>query len=232
VERLVEMLGSVATATLASQLRKRGLDDCMLDGLASTRPELKLVGRARTLRYLPYRADLFRARGGGMNAQKRSVEAIEPGEVLVIEARGDTSAGTIGDLLAYRAQHRGAAGIVTDGAIRDLVAIGELGIPTYHAGSHSAVLGRRHVPWETDVAVACAGVAIEPGELLVGDADGVVVVPVEVAEDVARDAVEQERQERFIAEQLRAGASVVGLYPVGEEWQEAYATWCKKQAPR
>ena len=113
-----------------------------------------------------------------MNAQKRAIEAIRPGEILVIEARGD-HAGTIGDILALRAQVRGAAGIVTDGAIRDSTALAGLDIPVYHAAVHPAVLGRRHVPWETGVTVACAGVTIQPGDLLVGDADGVIVLPAE-----------------------------------------------------
>lgn len=228
---IVKMLSAVSTATLASQLRRRGHDDCMLDGLSSTRPDLKMVGRARTLRYVPFRADLFRARGGGMNAQKRAVEAIGPGEVLVIDARGVSTAGTIGDLLALRAVERGATGIVTDGAVRDAAALGALEIPTYHSGTHPAVLGRRHVPWETDVAIACAGVAVEPGDVVVGDGDGVVVLPEPLVEGLACDAAEQERQERFIATRLRQGAPVTGLYPLGEDWQAAYAAWCAQEAP-
>ena len=136
-----------------------------------------MAGYARTVRYLPLREDLSAAYGGGMNAQKRAIEEIRPGEVLVIEARGDPTAGTIGDILGLRAQVRGAAGIVTDGAIRDSVALAGLEIPVYHAAVHPAVLGRRHVPWETGVTVACAGVTIQPGDILVGDADGVVVLP-------------------------------------------------------
>lgn len=191
-----------------------------------------MVGRAKTLRYLPYRADLFARRGGTMNAQKAAVESLQPGEVLVIEARGVTSAGTIGDLLALRAAERGAVGIVTDGAVRDVAAIGGLSIPTFHVGSHPAVLGRRHVPWETDNVIVCAGVTVQPGEIVVGDADGVVVVPEHLAEEVAVDGAEQEQQERFIAEHVRAGASVAGLYPLSGDWLAAYAAWCTKEAPR
>ena len=135
-----------------------------------------MAGYARTVRYLPLREDLSAAQGA-MNAQKRAIEEIRPGEILVIEARGDSTAGTIGDILALRAQVRGAAGIVTDGAIRDSVALAGLRIPVYHAAVHPAVLGRRHIPWESRVTVACAGVTIQPGDLLVGDADGVVVLP-------------------------------------------------------
>src|SRR5712691_3287152 len=188
-------LRQVSTATLASLLRKRGLNGLTLDGLRSTRPDKPMAGYARTVRYLPLREDLFAAHGGGMNAQKRAIEDIRPGEVLVIEARGDPTAGTIGDILALRAQVRGAAGIVTDGAIRDSAALARLEIPAYHAAVHPAVLGRRHVPWETGVTVACAGVTIQPGDILVGDADGVVVLPPGIAAEVLADAQEQERQE-------------------------------------
>ena len=176
-EAIRQGLREVSTATLAALLRKRGLNGLTLDGLRSTRPGARMAGYARTVRYLPLREDLSAVYGGGMNAQKRAIEEIRPGEVLVIEARGDPTAGTIGDILGLRAQVRGAAGIVTDGAIRDSVALAGLEIPVYHAAVHPAVLGRRHVPWETGVTVACAGVTIQPGDILVGDADGVVVLP-------------------------------------------------------
>jgi regulator of RNase E activity RraA/2-keto-4-pentenoate hydratase/2-oxohepta-3-ene-1,7-dioic acid hydratase in catechol pathway len=223
--RVLAGLAEVSTATLAAQLRKRGLNGLTLDGLRSTRPGRKMVGFARTLRYLPLREDLSARYGGGMNAQKRAIEQIRPGEVLVIEARQEPAAGTVGDILALRAQARGAAGIVTDGAIRDSARLAELDIPTYHAAVHPAVLGRRHVPWETGVTVACAGVTIQPGDLLVGDADGVVVLPPGLAAEVLADALEQEREEEFIAGQVAGGAEIEGLYPLGERWRGAYQAW-------
>jgi len=222
-------LGEVSTATLASLLRKRGLNSLTLDGLRSTRPGTRMAGYARTVRYLPLREDLFAAHGGGMNAQKRAIEEIRPGEVLVIEARGDPTAGTIGDILALRAQVRGAAGIVTDGAIRDSAALARLEIPTYHAAVHPAVLGRRHVPWESGVAVACAGVTIQPGDILVGDADGVVVLPPAIAAEVLADAREQERQEEFIATRVAQGESIDGLYPLGDAHRPDYEAWLAQQ---
>jgi regulator of RNase E activity RraA/2-keto-4-pentenoate hydratase/2-oxohepta-3-ene-1,7-dioic acid hydratase in catechol pathway len=228
---LLAKFGLVSTATLASQLRKRGLNGLTLDGLRSTKPGQRMIGFARTLRYLPLREDLFARYGPGMNAQKQAVEQIRPGEVLVIEARRDTTAGTVGDILALRAQARGAAGIVTDGAIRDSVRLGALDIPTYHAAVHPAVLGRRHVPWETGVTVACAGVAIQPGDLLVGDGDGVIVLPPRLAAEVLSDAMEQERQEEFVAEQVAGGAEIDGLYPLGDSWTDAYKAWLEGRTP-
>ena len=217
-------VGSVSAATLAAQLRRRGYDSVTLDRLRAANPELKMAGFARTVRYVPLREDLLRARGG-LDAQQQAVEQIRPGEILVIEARGDITAGTIGDILALRAQVRGAAGIVTDGAIRDSRALRETGIPVYHGGSHPAAAGRRHVPWEANVTVACAGVTVQPGDILAGDADGVVVVPRGIAGEVAADAAEQERQEEFIADRVTAGESVEGLYPLGPRWRPAYRAW-------
>jgi 5-oxopent-3-ene-1,2,5-tricarboxylate decarboxylase / 2-hydroxyhepta-2,4-diene-1,7-dioate isomerase len=225
---LLDGLREVSTATLASLLRKRGLNGLTLDGLRSTRPGTRLAGYARTVRYLPLREDLM-DRYAGLNAQKQAIEEIRPGEVLVIEARGETTAGTIGDILALRAQVRGAAGIVTDGAIRDSAALARLEIPAYHAAVHPAVLGRRHVPWETQVTVACAGVTIQPGDILAGDADGVVVLPPALAAEVLAQAREQERQEEFIAAQVARGESIDGLYPLTDRTRPAYQAWLRER---
>jgi regulator of RNase E activity RraA/2-keto-4-pentenoate hydratase/2-oxohepta-3-ene-1,7-dioic acid hydratase in catechol pathway len=222
---LLQAIGAVSTATLASQLRKHGYNSVTLDRLHTTLPRQKMAGFARTLRYVPFREDLFAERGGGMNAQKRAVEQLRPNEILVIEARGDPTAGTVGDILALRAQIRGATGIVTDGAIRDSEALARLGIPVYYAATHPAVLGRRHVPWEVNTTIACAGVTVMPGDIIAGDADGVIVVPRHLAKEVAHDAAEQESQEQFIAEQVAKGEPIDGLYPIGEKWQAAYEAW-------
>jgi 5-oxopent-3-ene-1,2,5-tricarboxylate decarboxylase/2-hydroxyhepta-2,4-diene-1,7-dioate isomerase len=218
-------INSVGTATLSSQLRKLGLGNVSIDGLTSTRPGTRLVGRARTLRFIPNREDLFESFGGGYNAQKRAFDSLGVDDVLVIEARGERGTGTVGDLLALRAQVRGAAGIVTDGGVRDLDAVTALDIPTYHAGPHPAVLGRRHVPWDTDITVACGGAAVQPGDVIVGDADGVLVIPPTLVERVVDGAIEQELEETFIAEHVAAGESVNGLYPMNDAWKVKYETW-------
>lgn len=215
-------LESVSTATLASQLRKRGLDGCVLDGVATAARGCKMIGFARTVSYLPLREDLLAEKTAGFNAQKQAIERLEPGDVLVIGARGVSAAGTIGDILALRAQQRGAVGIITDGAVRDATAVDALAIPTYSAGRSPAVLSRRHLPWETDVAVACAGTLVEPGDLLVGDDDGVVLLPEGSAAEIALAAVAQEREERFVLEQVLAGESVDGLYPMNADWRARY----------
>ncbi|MEV4217554.1 fumarylacetoacetate hydrolase family protein [Nonomuraea sp. NPDC049725] len=224
-EETAAALRSVSTATLSSQLRRRGIDHHFVEGVRPTRPDLRMVGVARTLRYVPLREDVFAEIGGGMNAQKRTVEEIRPGEVLVIEARGDHGAGTLGDILALRALRRGAAGVVTDGGLRDSPSFGALDLPAYYAVPHAAVLGRRHVPMDSQVPVACGGVLVMPGDVLVGDAEGVVVIPPGLAAEVARDAARQEDEERFIYERVAAGASVDGLYPMNQASREAYQAW-------
>ena len=218
-------LNSVGTATLSSQLRKRGYDNVSIDGLASTKPGTRLLGRARTLRFIAYRNDLFESHGGGYNAQKRAFDAVGPDEVLVMEARGERGTGTVGDILALRAQVRGAAGIVTDGGVRDVAAVAALDLPTYHAGAHPAVLGRRHVPWDTDLTITCGGAAVQPGDVIVGDDDGVLVIPPFLVEEVVDAAIEQELDETFIAEQVAAGENVDGLYPMSSSWKERYEQW-------
>ena len=179
-------LESVCTATLSSQLRKRGLNNVSIDGLTATRPDQRIVGLARTLRYVPNREDLFKTHGGGFNAQKRAIDSVNEGEILVMEARGEKGTGTIGDILALRAQVRGAAAIITDGGVRDFSAVAAMDMPTYYSNPHPAVLGRRHIPWDTDITIACGGTTVQPGDIIVADADGILVIPPALAEEARR----------------------------------------------
>ena len=218
-------LESVCTATLSSQLRKRGLNNVSIDGLTSTRPEKRIVGLARTLRYVPNREDLFKTHGGGFNAQKKAIDSVNEGEILVMEARGEKGTGTIGDILALRAQVRGAAAVITDGGVRDFSAVAAMDMPTYYANPHPAVLGRRHIPWDTDITIACGGTTVQPGDIIVADADGILVIPPSLAEELADDSIAQEREETFIAEMVQQGHSVDGLYPLNAEWRARYVNW-------
>lgn len=217
-----ERLEAVAVATLSVQLRRRGLDEAAIDGVRPLVPGRRLVGLARTLRFVPYRQDLFAERGGGFNAQKRLFDTIGPGEVLVMDARGDASAGTLGDILALRAKVRSAAGVVTDGAVRDAAAVAATGLPVFCAGHHPAVLGRRHVPWETDTTIACGGATVQPGDVIVADDDGALVIPPGLVHEVLEAAEAQEREEEFIAEMVRQGEPVNGLYPLNAQWRQRY----------
>lgn len=221
-EESIAKLRQVAVATLSAQLRKHGYNQLSIDGVRTDKPGSKIIGRARTLRFVPAREDLFRSHGGGYNAQKRTFDSLKPGDVLVVEARGERGSGTVGDILALRAQVLGAAGIVTDGGVRDHSAVRELDIPTFSGGPHPAVLGRKHVPWDNDITVACGGATVQPGDVIVGDDDGVLVIPPALLDQVLDAAIEQEAEEEWIAARVAEGAAVDGLYPLTGEWRRRY----------
>jgi 5-oxopent-3-ene-1,2,5-tricarboxylate decarboxylase / 2-hydroxyhepta-2,4-diene-1,7-dioate isomerase len=222
---VLDTLRGIATATLTTQLQRRGIRNPFIAGLRATRPDLRMVGIAHTLRYVPVREDVVKADTNELNAQKAAIESISPGEVLVIDARDEEGAGTIGDILALRALRRGAAGIVTDGGLRDSPAVGALDIPTYYRAPHASVLGLLHYPLEANVPVACGGVLVLPGDVIVGDAEGVVVIPAQLAEEVARDAAEQELAEQFAFERVKSGESIRGLFPLTDERRAEYEAW-------
>lgn len=221
-DEIRELLDGVAVATVSAALRKRGYVDIFIDGVQSNTPGARILGTAKTLRFIPFRPDLFKQYGGGYNAQKRAFDSVRPGEILVVEARGVRSTGTVGDVLALRAQFRGAAGIVTDGGVRDYSEVQGFDIPVFSQGAHPSVLGRRHVPWETDVTIACGGAAVQPGDIIFGDDDGVLVIPPFLLDEVVREAAAQEREDAWVAEQVKQGAAVDGLFPMNAEWRARY----------
>ncbi len=224
-------LMSVATATISGALRKRGLNNVSVDGLQATKGMTKVIGTARTLRYVPNREDLFKSHGGGYNAQKRVMDSIVPGEILVMEARGEKGSGTLGDILAMRTQVRGAAAIITDGGVRDLDAVAALDIPTFHNGAHPAVLGRKHVPWDYDVAVGCGGTTVVPGDIVIADADGILVIPPHLAAEIADEVVESERQDTFVFCNIKNGNKIEGLFPMNADWKAKYNQWVADGEP-
>ena len=215
-------LSGVAVATVSAALRKRGYVDIFIDGVHPNHEGDTILGTAKTLRFIPFRPDLFKAHGGGFNAQKRAFDTVNEGEVLVVEARGIPSTGTVGDVLALRAQVRGAAGIVTDGGVRDFAAVQAFDIPVFSQGAHPSVLGRRHVPWETDVTIACGGAAVQPGDIIMGDRDGVIVIPPFLLAEVAAEAAAQEQADAWVADRVAEGHPVDGLFPMNAEWRARY----------
>ena len=219
-------LSGVSTATLTSQLLKRGYGNTFIAGLVPLRPDLPMVGVAFTLRYIPTRADLAGDRfADEENAQRRAVESIGPGEVLVIDARGETGAASFGDILATRIAVRGAAGLVTDGALRDTPAFRELELPSYTRAAHAVTSYTLHHPLEVCVPIGCGGVAVLPGDVVVGDAEGVVVMPASLAHEVAEEAYEQERLETFLQAKVAAGAGTRGVYPPDAATRAEYDAW-------
>ncbi|OZM75772.1 ribonuclease activity regulator RraA [Pseudonocardia sp. MH-G8] len=220
-------LKGTSTATLTTQLLKRGLRNTFLGGLQVLRPDLRMVGYAFTLRYAPAREDRGSAvhYDNSTDVQRLAVEAIGPDEVLVIDARGETRSASLGHILATRITRRGAAGIVTDGALRDLGGFSELPISTYVRAAHATTSSVIHHPVDMNVPIGCAGVLVMPGDVLVGDSEGVVVIPAAMAEEVAHDAYEQEVLEEFILAKVDAGGDIHGLYPPNEATLAEFEQW-------
>lgn len=228
-DALRSRLMDLPTAAISAQLRKMGLNNVTVDGVSAVHPDQKMVGVARTLRFLPGREDLFKKYGGGHNAQKRAFDSLGPGEVIVIEARGESGSGTLGDILALRAKVLGAAGIVTDGGVRDYDAVADTQIPVYTRGAHPAVLGRKHFPLEVDGTIACGGTTVVAGDIIVGDRDGVIVIPVDLLKEVIDGAEKAEVSDAWVARQIADGHPIEGLFPMNDEWKERYQQWLQTQ---
>ena len=225
---LVASFRSVSTATLSFQLLKRGYRDLVVRGVRTTRPDIRLVGRARTLRYVPTRADIEQLEyDNRTNYQRLAIESIEPGEVLVVDARGDISAATLGHILATRLKKRGGSGIVTDGAIRDAPHFTSLELPVYCAASNPNTSLIAHHPASIDEPISCGGVLVLPGDVIVGDPEGVLIVPWAVAHEIADAAVQQDRLEEFVLSRIEAGFPLQDTYPPSEEILREYEIWTK-----
>jgi regulator of RNase E activity RraA len=227
-----EALKKVSTATLTTVLFKRGLRNVFIQGifLLSENRASRMVGEAFTLRYIPAREDIdqlgaFEGRG---HPQREAIEACPPGQVLVMDARRDASAATGGDILMTRLMVRGAAGIVTDGGLRDSTTIEKLAFPVYCAARSAPLNLVRHHAIDTQVAIGCGGVAVYPGDVLVGDAEGVVVIPAKMADEVAKEAEAQTVFEDWVEARVKEGRSIFGLYPPNAETKAEFEAWKKK----
>ncbi|AFT89433.1 ribonuclease activity regulator RraA [Paraburkholderia phenoliruptrix] len=231
----LDQLRHVSTATLTTQLFKRGLRNVFLQGVA---PLVKpapgapnLVGPAFTLRNIPAREDLDHV---GVfqdpdHPQRKAVETAPAGSVLVQDCRGERAVASVGSILALRLAKRGVAGMVSDGPVRDSGTIAALGLPIWCAGASAPLNLAKHHAVDMNVPIACGGVPVYPGDIVVADVDGVVIVPREMAADVARDAAEQEQLEVFIAKRIEEGRPLRGTYPPNEETMAAYAQWRARQ---
>lgn len=225
-----EKLQTVSTATLTTQLFKRGFRNTFMAGLYPLRPDLRMVGYAFTVRYIPTREDLVdELYDNTQNVQRLAVEAVEKDDVLVVDARGEIGAASFGHILGTRITARGAAGFVTDGALRDTPGFKKLELPSYIRAPHASTSFLVHHPVEMQVPVGCAGVAVVPGDIIVGDGEGVVVIPAHVAEEVAHGGYEQERKEEFFQEKVAGGESILGVYPPNEETLAEFETWRKER---
>ena len=190
-----------------------------------------MVGEAFTLRYMPAREDLntievFRDRA---HPQRKAVEDCPPGAVLVMDSRKDARAASAGAILVTRLMQRGVAGVVTDGGFRDSAEIAKLGIPAYHHRPSAPTNLTLHQAIEINVPIGCGDAPVFPGDVILGDADGVIVIPAHLADEIADEAVEMTAFEDFVTERVRAGQKTFGLYPPTDELNlDAFAIWRKQ----
>ncbi|MBU1336382.1 MAG: ribonuclease activity regulator RraA [Alphaproteobacteria bacterium] len=224
-----QKLMQVSVATLATALFKRGLRNQVIQDVRPIRPKARnMVGPAFTLRYIPAREDrnqLSEFRNPA-HPQRVAVETCPTGHVLVMDSRKDPRAASAGDILVTRLMVRGVAGVVTDGGFRDASTIGDLDIPAYHNRPSSPTNLTLHEALDLNIPVACGDVAVFPGDIIVGDADCVIVIPQHIAAEVADEAVEMTVYEDFVVEQVKAGVPIIGLYPgTKEEHALAFADW-------
>ena len=230
-QNVIDQLLIPSTATLTSVLNKHGFWNTFMRGVSPLKPGMKMAGPAFTLRYIPAREDLDR--GGSTDnltdVQRVAIEQIGPGDVFVIDARGDTSAGTMGSILATRIHVRGAVGVVTDGAYRDSPVIAEIGMAAFAGAMNARTNKTVHHPIDMQQPIACGGVSVFPGDIIVGDGEGVVVIPRHLAVKVAEAAVAQEEKEDFIMEKILNGASIVGTYPADEKTLAEFEAWRKNR---
>lgn len=223
-------LARASTATLTTQLFQRGFRNVFLNGLRPLNPEhARFVGQARTLRSIPAREDLdvVSSFGDPNHPQRKVFELLEPGDVLVMDCRGDLRAANGGGILTTRAMMRGAVALVSDGSIRDSPEIARMPFPVFTAGASATISLTVHHAVDIDVPIACAGVPVFPGDILVGDEEGVVVIPRHLAAEIAEPAAEQEAFEAFILQKIQSGAPLPGTYPPNDATKAEYEAWKK-----
>lgn len=222
------LLSKISTATITSQLMARGLRNTFMQGVRRlTTGGPSMVGEAFTLRYIPSREDIdVSAVFEDYNhPQRKAVETVPPGHVMVIDCRQDNRAAGAGSILVTRMMVRGAAGVVTDGGLRDSPTIEDLDFPVYCAGRAAPTNLTRHHAIDINVPVGCGEVPVYPGDIIVGDREGVVVIPRHLADQVARDGYEQSLMEDFVTERVKAGQTIFGLYPANAETLAQFKVW-------
>jgi regulator of RNase E activity RraA len=220
----VEALRAVSTATLTTVLLKKGLRNVWMRGTRPLRPgQPRQVGEAFTLRFLPAREDLATpASWASPISTRAAIEAMPEGCIAVADARGVTDAGIFGDILCARMARRAVAGLVTDGVMRDAVGVLGTGLPVWCDGiaAPPSVAGLTFVGWQEPV--ACGGVAVFPGDVVVADDDGAVLIPAALLDAVLAEVPEQERMEAWIMDEIARGLPLPGLYPMNEETRARY----------
>jgi regulator of RNase E activity RraA len=229
-----DKLARSGASNLSNSLLKRGLRNTFLLRLQPLSPaQPVMVGPAFTLRFIPAREDLdsmaLYQREDSLH--RRAIEECPPGAVLVMSTGGDTRVGCMGDMMALRLRVRGVAGVVTDGGFRDSPGIVTTGLPCFQRESSGPATPIALHPVEFNSPIGCAGVAVYPGDILVGDAEGVVCVPRHLADEVAEEAFAAVQYEEFVAAHLQRGRSIFGLFPATPDSKAEYERWVAAGRP-
>jgi regulator of RNase E activity RraA len=223
------LLMQVSTATLCTALFKRGFRQQFIQDVRPLNPNLpNMVGEAFTLRYMPAREDLntISVFTDHAHPQRKAVEDCPPGAVLIMDCRKDARAASAGGILITRLMKRGVAGVVTDGGFRDSPDISKLPFPAYHSRPSAPTNITLHQAIDINVPIGCGDAPVFPGDVVVGDAEGVVVIPAHIADEIAAEATEMTAFEDFVHERVLAGQSILGLYPATEQAnRDAFAVW-------
>ena len=232
--KTVELLRQSSTATVTMQLLKRGFRNLSISGVRPMNPAAaRFVGPAFTLRFIPGREDLSLAPKptDPPSPQRMAIEGTPKDHVLVISTNGETRCGTLGDILAARLAKRGVAGVVSDGMMRDTPIMAGMDLPIFaQGGAAPASMNFLH-PVAVQEPVGVCGVPVFPGDAMVADGDGVVVIPRHLVDEVARDSFEQERLERYVQILVRKGKALAGVYPPNDETKAGYKKWLAAGEP-
>lgn len=222
-------LQTVSTATISTALFKLGLKNQFVQGVEPlVKGKPTMVGEAFTLRYIPAREDLnpISVFKDPKHPQRVAVETCPADAVLVIDSRKNSRAASAGSILASRLMVRGVAGMVTDGGFRDSAEIAKLAMPTYHNRPSAPTNLTLHQAVDVNVPIGCGDVAVFPGDVIVGDDDGVIVIPAHLADQIAEESVRMTLYEDFVTEKVLNGTPIVGLYPLtSEEFAKEFAAW-------
>ena len=228
-EEVIEQLRHVSTPTLATALYKRGLRNQTIQGVSPLREmSTSMVGPAFTLRYIPAREDLnpISVFQDADHPQRKAIEDCPPGHVLVMDSRGDARAASAGGILIRRLMVRGGAGVVTDGGFRDSAEIATFDMPAFHQRPSAPTNLTLHQAIDINVPIGCGDVPVFPGDIIVGDADGVIVIPAGIAAEVAAEATSMTVYEDFVIDMVAQGHSIIGLYPMTRsEYEPLFAQW-------
>ncbi|MEO9655969.1 ribonuclease activity regulator RraA [Marinomonas sp.] len=225
-----QQLQQVSTATLHTALFKKGLRNTYIQGVSRVNhSQIKMVGQAFTLRYIPAREDLdtVAAFKDPEHPQRLAVETVPEGMIMISDCRQDASAASAGSILLTRLEYRKCAGFVSDAGIRDFDVAASMEMPIFCAKPSAPTNLTKHHGVDLEVPIGCGGVAVYPGDVLVGDGDGVIVIPLEIVDEIATEAVRMEKFEDYVINKVRAGSGVIGLYPPNEQSQQAYDEFCK-----